>query len=98
MRARRDRRYPPERRLPRRRDGSRIKDVLPEVHSAIDPGANEVRPPRKKTRSRMERDVDAIGRRAVDGVDSRLDEARTERSMKAQRVARCALLVFGRDD
>ena len=58
-----------------RGDRARVKRVLPEVHPVIDSGDDQVRTAGEDAGAGVERDVDAIGRGAVEGEDAWLNAA-----------------------
>src|SRR5205823_13760264 len=84
-----------QRAFQRARDCPGIGDVVAEVPSFINTGHDEVR---KAFQHLRDRDVDAVGRRAVDGEHALADVLYTQRMTERERVADRARLLDGRDD
>ena len=76
-------------------DGPRIGDVVAEVPSLVDAGDDEIGQAVEDVR---DGDVDAVGRRAVDGEDAIVDRLEPQRPPQRQRVADRARLGRRRDD
>ena len=72
-----------------------VRDVVAEVRAAVD-ARHEQR--RLLGQDRVDREVHAVGRRAVDGVAVRPGVVDAQRPMQRERMAARALLPVRRDD
>ena len=88
----RDRRQTEMAALERRRHSARVQHVVPEVPARVDARHHEVRVPIEKP---GEREVDAVGRRALDHDEAVLARFRPKRNAERERVARSAPIPVG---
>ena len=74
---------------------ARVRHIVSEVPAFVDPGHDEIRKPAEDLR---DREVHAVGRRAVDGEDIVGHRFEPERTPERQRVADGARFEHRRDD
>ena len=90
-----DRLIAEQRAFERARHRARIRHVVADIEAVVDAGDDEIG---RAVQHLVDGDVDAVGRRAVDGVDAIADVLEAERPAQRQRVSDGAGLGLRRDD
>ena len=88
------RRHAEQRPLHRRGDRARVRHVVAQVRSLVDPREDELGAPAEDA---VDGEGDAVGRRPVDGVAAGPDLLDPQRPVQGERVAHRAAFAIGRD-